>query len=148
MRLRLLLVCFTEKTEHIVRNIRARLATKRERQDFVENKGLQIDRHGKMCPSSRCVTVTPHRPKTRSCEQQVHAMNAPPARVGSCNRQNHQRIRQSASTSTITEPYTKRLRRPILHLPPTRSSCTLTPSIGWQTSRSSPGLWHSPRIRS
>jgi len=37
---RLLLVCFTEKTENVVRIISARLATRREREDYEENRGI------------------------------------------------------------------------------------------------------------
>lgn len=37
---RLLLVCFTEKAENVVRIISARLATKREREDYEENRGV------------------------------------------------------------------------------------------------------------
>jgi uncharacterized protein len=39
-KLRLLLVCFTEKAENIVRIVSARLATRGERQDYEENRGL------------------------------------------------------------------------------------------------------------
>lgn len=37
---RLLLVCFTEKTENVVRIISARLATRREREEYEENRGI------------------------------------------------------------------------------------------------------------
>jgi uncharacterized protein len=37
---RLLLVCFTEKAENVVRIISARLATRKEREDHEENRGL------------------------------------------------------------------------------------------------------------
>ncbi len=37
---RLLLICFTEKAEDIVRIFSARLATKRERQDYEENANI------------------------------------------------------------------------------------------------------------
>jgi uncharacterized DUF497 family protein len=37
---RLLLVCFTEKPENVVRIFSARLATKREREDYEENRGF------------------------------------------------------------------------------------------------------------
>ena len=37
---RLLLVCFTEKAENVVRIISARSATKREREDYEENRGF------------------------------------------------------------------------------------------------------------
>ncbi len=37
---RLLLVCFTERTEEVVRIFSARLATKRERKDYEEHTGF------------------------------------------------------------------------------------------------------------
>lgn len=37
---RLLLVCFTEKAENVVRITSARLATRKEREDHEENRGL------------------------------------------------------------------------------------------------------------
>lgn len=37
---RLILVCFTEKADNVVRVISARLATKREREDYEENRGI------------------------------------------------------------------------------------------------------------
>jgi uncharacterized protein len=36
---RLLLVCFTERTQEVVRIFSARLATKKERKDYEENRG-------------------------------------------------------------------------------------------------------------
>jgi uncharacterized protein len=37
---RLLVVCFTEREENLVRIISARLATNREREDYEENRGI------------------------------------------------------------------------------------------------------------
>jgi uncharacterized DUF497 family protein len=37
---RLLLVCFTEEADNAVRIISARLATKMEREDYEENRGI------------------------------------------------------------------------------------------------------------
>lgn len=43
---RLLLVCFTEKIENVVRIISARFATKREREDYEENRGIKAHYQG------------------------------------------------------------------------------------------------------
>ena len=41
---RLLLVCFTERIENLIRIFSARKATRKERKDYEENAGLQVSK--------------------------------------------------------------------------------------------------------